>query len=46
MSSHCKAYFLPVTSIEKMAITHFENLIFGANISAILNDPRLVILPV
>lgn len=30
---------------QKLAITQVENLIFGANISAILNDPELVILP-
>lgn len=30
---------------QKLAITQVENLILGANISAILNDPELVILP-
>ena len=30
---------------QKLAITRVENLILSANISAILNDPELVILP-
>ena len=30
---------------QELAITHAENLIFEANISAILTDPKLVSLP-